>query len=369
MRTPRKWLWLFTRNLLGIVGGILGDLVAAVIQHSLGQFTLVQLGAMVAGIVLVLTFTIYIEERFDRYIAKQQYVTRQLKELERHRHELRRLEQLYKRCEISWTHHQVTSWLDHQRAITRIKKRLEDMNINVPYDPIDYTLPPKVGCMAGAIERIKQNATLLSFPIILALSFLLSPVAHHSYLTYVATPTPTITPTPTPTTAPTNTATATLTATAANTATPTQTATLTFTPVPAYTSVPLTNTPKFTPTPLTITLLEPQDGSTQKWEVILRWQFRELGSNECFSIRAWPYELGKDSSMIEEKDRCFHEQRRMLEYHGGLSSCAGKVWWEVGYVPVSCDVALNYTGAITITSKPEWFIYEPPPTPTTTSTP
>jgi len=165
--------------------------------------------------------------------------------------------------------------------------------------------------------------------------------------------TPTNIPTPTPT----------------DTPTPSPTAPSMFTPVPTAIPTPPTNTPTptFTPTPLVITLLEPEDGRPLKWQVTLRWQFRELGSNECFSVRAWPYALGKEN--IREEDRCFHEQTPELQYNGGLGSCSGEVWWEVVYVPVSCDVARNYTGAITITSKPGWFFYEPPPPPTPTPTP
>lgn len=144
------------------------------------------------------------------------------------------------------------------------------------------------------------------------------------------------------------------------TATITPTATSTFTPEPTAIPIPPTNTPMptFAPIPQ-ITLIEPPNDSTQRWKVVLRWQFRKLESNECFSVRAWPHALGKEN--IREEDRCFHIQTPELQYNGGLGDCSGKIWWEVVYVPVSCDVARNYTGAITITSEPEWFFYEPPP--------
>lgn len=209
------------------------------------------------------------------------------------------------------------------------------------------------GLFPGAVTEITRH--LLNRPTSVAVT---SPTAEPTYSPVpVSTSTPTLSPvpgTPPPHVRPTDIL--------------TPTATSTFTPTLTPTPIPPTNTPTptFTPTPLVITLLEPEDGKPLKWQVTLGWQFRELGSNECFSVRAWPYALGKEN--IREEDRCFHEQTPELQYNGGLGSCSGEVWWGVVYVPVSCDVARNYTGAITITSKPGWFFYEPPPPPTPTPT-
>ncbi len=209
-----SWLRAIIISLLGVTGGVLGNLVAAIIQGSLGQLTLFQFGAMIVGIVVVVTLAVSLERlpRRDR--------ARLIQELKQHRQELYTLKELYE-SGVPWTALEIRAWLNHKSQIVRIRDRLQGMNVDIPYDPIDDVSPPRLGCLIRLSEFLKRNATIFLFPIIFILVIPLSAVAQYGYLKLVATPTPTITPSPIPSITPT-----------------------TFGPTPAPTKAPIITPPK-----------------------------------------------------------------------------------------------------------------------------
>ena len=56
-----SWLKGLAIGLLGVIGGVLGNLIAAILQDSVGRFTPFQFIMMVSGIVLVVLLSVSIE--------------------------------------------------------------------------------------------------------------------------------------------------------------------------------------------------------------------------------------------------------------------------------------------------------------------
>jgi hypothetical protein len=344
-----QWLRNLLIGLLGVTGGILGNLIAAIIEGSLGQTTLYQIGLIIIGTFLAIALAVTIEQKWPRDNIKQ------LQELEQHRRELHRLESLHYGG-VLWTSSHVRAWLDHQSAIAEIKGRLRDKDVR--YDRIDYVPPPKLGYLARVIEFIKQNPVVM-LPVLFSFAFLLSPGAQYCYLNYVATPTPipiptdiptpapVDTPIPMPTNTPTNTPIVTLTYTPTSvlptptplpptdTLTPSPTSTLLATSTPTYipAGTPPTPISANTPTPWP-TLLPPPallnpEGDSFIGPVLLSWYWdRSLTQDEFFALR-----VRKE----EEIEPCHHSQVQEPKYWGDLPNCsAGKLYWYVSVVRQLC---------------------------------
>ena len=332
-----SWSRFLTIGLLGTIGGIFGDLLAAIIEHSLGRFTLLQAVATSAGVIAVILLTGIIERWSRRDTIKSL-----LEKLAYHREQLRSLEEWSKSGD-SWTFRHDKAWHDHQDAIEDIVSELKARGENVEIDPIDYALPPptRTGFLIKLFHFLKRHATLLAVPVILGVAFAISPFGHHCYLNYVATPTPRptstisplpITPSPrppvtqtpmvtaTPTQRPTSTPTFTPTASDTPISTPMSTPTATDTPIstptppPTATDTPIsiptppptfetyidaTNTPlpakastsmpppTFEPSPM---LIEPEAGASffAADQIHFKWDYsKELRDNEYFAVNLW----------------------------------------------------------------------------------
>jgi len=304
-----SWSRFLTIGLLGTIGGIFGDLLAAIIEHSLGRFTLLQAVATSAGVIAVILLTGIIERWSRRDTIKSL-----LEKLAYHREQLRSLEEWSKSGD-SWTFRHDKAWHDHQDAIEDIVSELKARGENVEIDPIDYALPPptRTGFLIKLFHFLKRHATLLAVPVILGVAFAISPFGHHCYLNYVATPTPrptsTISPLPTtptqrPTSAPTPIPTVTNTPTSTPTFTPTATDTPTSTPTftPTATDTP-TSTPTFTltTTPVLLELLEPEpDAAINVRQIHFKWEWKgdPLAENEYFALRMWHPSLEEERHSI-----------------------------------------------------------------------
>jgi len=192
-----SWLRLRLRTflviLLGTIGGVFGNLLAAIIESSFGRFTLLQAILMVVGIIVVVILTTSMEH----WPARDN--TKLYQELKQHRRELYRLKKLNE-AGFPWTPSDAIAWVNHQLAIKDFRDELESREADVDSDPIDEASPPRrLPPQVRMTRLLKQNASLIMVPLLFGLSLLLSPVAQHGYLKYVAAPTPTPTPTGTPT--------------------------------------------------------------------------------------------------------------------------------------------------------------------------
>jgi len=186
-------------SLLGAIGGIIGNLLAAIIENSLGKFTPLQAVAMVAGVILIALLTYQFETQFGQGEQEKQ---RLIQHLGRHRLELERQRAKYD-AGVLWTGEDANNWQDHQRAIEDLKYRLRLERVQIQDEPIDYAPPPKLGFWAKLLGITKHITTLLAFPtavsISLVVAFTLSPAMHLILMRSSSLPTPTPTRTSTST--------------------------------------------------------------------------------------------------------------------------------------------------------------------------
>lgn len=219
-------------GILGAVGGILGNLLAAIIEGSLGEFTSVQAGGMIIGAILVIIISYYIEKHF---IQARQKTDELYEKLENKRQEIRLLLRKFN-SGASWTSADIDIWLEHQKEIGFIKAELKRKKMEVSYDSLDDSPPPQIGCLTKTIGFAQQISTLLIFPLLITFSFsfafLISPKVQKNYLEYVATPTSTPTPLLPPPSVPT------VEPTPASTPTPSFIPTVAPTPTIEFTSTP-----------------------------------------------------------------------------------------------------------------------------------
>ena len=140
MSWSRVLLRTFTISIFIAIGGIFGNLIAAVIEHSLFSITLVNTIGALVGMFIVLGIASWIE------VASKRKAARLLDEINENRENLHELRRQNVEGAV-WTPKDVRRWHQHQLAIQNAKNKLESANQEVPYDIIDIYAAPKVLCI------------------------------------------------------------------------------------------------------------------------------------------------------------------------------------------------------------------------------
>jgi hypothetical protein len=170
----------FIIGILGACGGLLGNLLAAIVQQSLGRFTPFQAIAMVGGIVIVILLAYQFEERWNHYGKEIEQINEEIISL---RQALYRLQNKHK-SGAAWTTSDIEQWQIKQRTIAELKRQLRKKNALYTDEPIDSAPPPPLGCLIRSATIAKQISILFVFPMVLAfsLAFYGSPVSQTIYM-------------------------------------------------------------------------------------------------------------------------------------------------------------------------------------------
>lgn len=244
--TSKRWLRTLLVGVLAIVGGLLGNLIAAGMADAWGRpLAIWRIAGSFAGAGLVLVLDACVDRAFNRLTAGHNRAE-WLRQVESHRRELRRIQTSYE-AGLPWTPARMAKLLEHQQRLVEIKDRLRRDPESLPDDEIDDYFVPQLPLRVRAKMLLgRPSGILYAFPVVLVLALCLSPVSERFYLAYVvptaSPPTPTIAsaPTGTPLSAGTPTV---------ESRTPTPAFTWTPSPVPTMTATP-TSTPTQTPAPM-----------------------------------------------------------------------------------------------------------------------
>lgn len=166
-------------GVLGACGGLLGNLLAAIVQSSIGRFTQFQAVSMIAGIIVVIVLSYRFQPR-----EKLSYEVDKLhRNLAEHRNELHRLLDKAQSGEI-WRLQDVQAWEHHERSIVAVKTQLDKRSETYPYDRIDALPPPEVSYLVKTAGLVKQVSVALVVPLVVAfgISFYASTFVHTAYL-------------------------------------------------------------------------------------------------------------------------------------------------------------------------------------------
>lgn len=194
-------------GVFGAIGGIFCNLVAAIVQPSLGTTTALQLVSMVIGILAMIILASVIDSKTIRTDHQDTERRILLDELRDRRSLLKQLRDRH-RAGVPIDVIGVDKWLEEQQRIRVVKERLRSIGCPFDSDPIDETPPPKIGCLYRFILVMKQalrSLYLVPFLIALTISFVASPWIQQmiiDYMEYVPKPKPILIETPTPSNTP-----------------------------------------------------------------------------------------------------------------------------------------------------------------------
>ena len=200
-----KAIYYVTVGLLATIGGILGNLIASAIEHTVGDFYTIQaIAGMLLGIFIVLIISYQLLEKEDRNDQHSKEIVQLQDELEFNRQELKRLKH-YHESGAHWKEADIRTWQEHQRIIDKLKQVLAANKVSFSFDPIDNAPPPPLPILQRFISSIGHITSIFVWPFIIAivLSLILSPAAHLTYLEYIVPPEPTPSPVFTPESTPT----------------------------------------------------------------------------------------------------------------------------------------------------------------------
>jgi hypothetical protein len=181
-------------GLIGAIGGVLGNLLAAFIQESWGRITLFQALFIVLGIFIALV----VAERLEYGSKKSQ---EQILELENRLRLLRRdleLQRARHSSGIIWSPEDIDSYLEKQRRIDEAKLVLRAQGQVVAEEPIDVASPGKLPRLTRIALGLKQVRTLLFFAFALVVAVPLSLLSQVIVASIINVPID-ISPTPTTT--------------------------------------------------------------------------------------------------------------------------------------------------------------------------
>ena len=223
-----------------VLANLLTNIIAAIIQQSVGQLTGEQV--VIACITTFLVFLVFhwLEEHRARRLRKNDELVAE--KIDQVRSCRRKIEVLDQRHEsgLKWGESEIKEWQNCQTKIMELKRELRGIGNPIEDDPIDFQkpYPLRFKSIRSFFQLIMPTLMLpLIFVGSLVATFFLTPGVHSGYLTYIATPTPIINPVPTSTPNPTPTI---LVQTITPTPVPTEV------PVPTPTFIP---SPTLTPTP------------------------------------------------------------------------------------------------------------------------
>lgn len=179
---------------LATVGGVLGNLVATIIENSFFQLTPFAIIATITGAVISIPLLAYLE-----WWPLKNRIPQKLAELEYYRAELRKLRLIYESDDLFTSSH-ARIWREHQFRINTIKEELSDRQIKFSFDIIDDYPTPKVGCLIRFIEAIKGLLPTILIILSVGFSLALAPTVQRLYINVITmpeiTPEPDSTPTP-----------------------------------------------------------------------------------------------------------------------------------------------------------------------------
>jgi hypothetical protein len=172
------WIRCLGTAICGVIGGVLGNLAAAVLDNTVGQFTVKQALAMLAGAVLFVLLASALEQ-WARRPKRRELEHR----LTFHRQELRRLERAFE-IDKTWTPLHQAAWQESQDQIGRIRQALDQRGSPAPQDPYDLRPPPlkRMRTVTRLWLRLRRSTVLLAFPLAAVVSWLCSPAAQQGYL-------------------------------------------------------------------------------------------------------------------------------------------------------------------------------------------
>ena len=101
-------------GLISTCVGLLCNLLAGAIQQSVGQFTMLQMAAMLAGIMATMVLSYQFETRWGNRGKKE--ISQICEEIAHHRDELRLLSNR-RSSGAPWTSAQIDAWQSSQRTI------------------------------------------------------------------------------------------------------------------------------------------------------------------------------------------------------------------------------------------------------------
>lgn len=161
-------------GLISTCVGLLCNLLAGAIQQSVGQFTMLQMAAMLAGIMATMVLSYQFETRWGNRGKKE--IGQICEEIAHHRDELRLLSNR-RSSGAPWTSAQIDAWQSSQRTIAELKRKLRARDEVCTDDPIDEAPPPALGCLMRMTTQTKQISMMFVFPFLLAVGLSFSAVA------------------------------------------------------------------------------------------------------------------------------------------------------------------------------------------------
>lgn len=176
-------------GILSVIIGVLGDLVASILQGSLTlPTTQFRLFAIIAGIFIFLLVAVSIEQSTNKKKSQPEIKSLSL-DLKKLRYELIQLRE-YRNAGGLWTQKEVDRWQELQRSLHETKLSLESLDHKVPEHEIDYYPPPPLGNMQKFIEFLKGAGVFIIAFLSIVSALFLTPASHSAYTTYFATVTP-----------------------------------------------------------------------------------------------------------------------------------------------------------------------------------